>query len=102
LAADRENVHQAIDHFALIDMAPIAATPGFGNERLQHKPFRICHIAGVTQLAAVISMPVSTVHISRPPVESGRPSLDHNRLIRSNFRKFWNKLKSPYIEHLDE
>ena len=74
LAASAEDVHQAVDDLALIDMTSIAAALGRRNERLDMRPFRVGQIAGIAQSIAVVASAIFVGPHRRPlPSDSGRP-----------------------------
>ena len=55
LAARAQDIHQPVDHFALIDMATVAPASGRRDQRRNMRPFGIREVARVPQFAAVIA-----------------------------------------------
>ena len=55
LAAGAEDVHQAVDDLAHVDMTSVAAAPGRRNERLDMRPFLVGKIARIAQPTAVVA-----------------------------------------------
>ena len=68
LAAGAEDVHQAVDHLVLVDMASVAAALGRRNERLDMRPFRVSQIARITQSTAIVASRFSLVQIGDPSI----------------------------------
>jgi hypothetical protein len=68
LAADAEDVHQAVDDLAHVDMTSVAAAPGRRNERFDMRPFDVGQIARIAQPAAVVAGAIFVVHIGDPQV----------------------------------
>ena len=66
LAAGAEDVHQAVDDLALIDMTAVAAAFGRRNERLDMRPFRFGQIAWITQSTAVVASAIFVGPHRRP------------------------------------
>jgi len=67
LAAGAEDVHQAVDDLALIDMTPVAAALGRWNDRLDMRPFRLSKIARIAQPTAVVASAIFVGPHRRPP-----------------------------------
>ena len=67
LAASAEDVHQAVDDLALMDMTSVAAALGRRNERLDMRPFRVGQIAGIAQSIAVVASAIFVGPHRRPP-----------------------------------
>ena len=67
LAAGAEDVHQAVDDLALIDVTAVAAALGWRNKRLDMRPFGVGHIARVAEPAVIIASAVFVAPHRRPP-----------------------------------
>ena len=67
LAASAEDVHQAVDDLALIDMTSVAAALGRRSEPLDMRPFRVGQIARIAQLIAVVASAIFVGPIGEPP-----------------------------------
>jgi hypothetical protein len=58
LASRAQNIHDPVHHFAHIDVALVAAPPSRWDQRFNKRPFIICQIARVSQIAAVVTSTV--------------------------------------------
>ena len=67
LAAGAEDVHQAVDDLALIDMTSVAGALGRRNKRLDMRPFRLGQIARIAQPTAVVASAIFVGPHRRPP-----------------------------------
>jgi hypothetical protein len=72
LTAGAEDVHQAIDDPALIDVASVAAL-GRRNERLDMRPFRVGQIARTAEPTAVVAPAIFVGPHQRPLKRFGSP-----------------------------
>ena len=75
LAACRQYIHNAVDHLANDNLTTTAAMPRWRDQRLEHRPFLVRHVARVTEmasvvLAAVLNAPHAAPRESVPPMES--------------------------------
>ena len=67
LAASAEDIHEAVDDLAHVDMTSIAAALGRRNQRLDMRPFGVGQIARVAEPAAIIASAVFVAPHRRPP-----------------------------------
>ena len=74
LAAGAEDVHEAVDDLAHVDMTSIAAALGRRNQRLDMRPFGVGQIARVAEPAAIIASAVFVLHIGDLHKRFGPPS----------------------------
>ncbi len=65
-AAGAEDVHQAVDDLALIDMTSVAAALGRRNQRHDMRPFRVGQIARIAQPTAVVASAIFVGPHRRP------------------------------------
>src|SRR5271165_2888729 len=90
LAAGAENVHEAVDNLAYVDVALVAAAFGRRNQRFDMPPLGVGQIARIAQPAAVIASAVFLGPHWRPLRRFGPPLLNHKRFQR--FVKFSDRL----------
>ena len=90
LAAGAENVHDAVDNLAYVDVALVAAAFGRRNQRYDMPPFGVGQIARIAQPAAVLASAVFVAPHWRPLRRFGAPLLNHKRFQR--FVKFSDRL----------
>ena len=86
LAASAQDVHDPVDHRALIDGPPVAAALGGWDQRGDDRPFFVGQIARVAQLAAVVFRPVLGRPHGHPSPGSHQPrpvTTDSNHAICS-------------------
>ena len=76
LAAGAENVHEAVDNLAYLDVASVAAAFGRRNQRFDMRPFGVGQIARIAQPAAVIASAVFVGPHRRPPQAIRAASLE--------------------------
>src|SRR3984957_10397410 len=74
LASRAQNIHQPVDHFALINMASVATASGRRDHRRHMSPLGIRQIARIPQSAAVIPRPIFVRPHRAPPSNQGEPS----------------------------
>src|SRR6202167_5911481 len=80
LTARAQNIHQAVDHFAFVDMAPVAATYGRRDHRRNMSPFGICQVAWIPQRLRSYRARFSLVHTDDLHRIS-KPQVNHKRFI---------------------
>src|SRR5271165_7046244 len=97
LAAGAENVHEAVDNLAYVDVALVAAAFSRRNQRFDMPPLGVGQIARIAQPAAVIASAVFLGPHWRPLRRFGPPLLKHNRFQR--FVKFSDRLL-PYPKRI--
>src|SRR3954451_9573141 len=71
LTSRTQNIHEPVDDFPHVHMAPIATTFSLRDQRPHMRPFLVGQIAGITQQASVVT-PAILVRPHRRPPESGR------------------------------
>src|SRR3954452_20521766 len=71
LTSRTQNIHEPVDDFPHVHMAPIATTFSWRDQRPHMRPFLVGQIAGITQQASVVT-PAILVRPHRRPPESGR------------------------------
>src|SRR3954454_3793509 len=71
LTSRTQNLHEPVDDFPHVHMAPIATTFSWRDQRPHMRPFLVGQIAGITQQASVVTLAILLRPHRRPP-ESGR------------------------------
>src|SRR3954462_2570856 len=71
LTSRTQNIHEPVDDFPHVHMAPIATTFSWRDQRPHMRPFLVGQIAGITQQASVVT-PAILVRPHRRSPESGR------------------------------
>ena len=93
LAAGAENVHEAVDNLAYVDVALVAAAFGRRNQRYDMPPLGVGQIARIAQPTAVIASAVFVGPHWRPLRRFGPPLLNHKQF--QQFVKFSDRLSKP-------
>ena len=76
LTTGGENIHEAVHNLAQDHCAFVAAAPAWRDQRLDQFPFVVGEVAGIAQMAAVISRAVF-IRPHRRPLRIRPPLLNH-------------------------